>query len=192
MDDINRKLIAGGLMSTAAFLVLCLAAVLPWYHVVNHGYTEDGLITESSFGMWRWEYTLADTTSEHPYDNPDTWMPVSEVMFAEILFVTTSMASIFMSVFGVVTARPKLAVGSGVIALALMSSGVVYFMLIIPDALNSSYGSWVEYEGFSGRGESSAIGFYSWGPLLGWYSLLVGFVVELAAVIVIELGRKGY
>ena len=182
----------GLLMSAAAFVMLLSTFVLPWYHVVNRGSSEDGFVYEDTFYLRDWSFNIYNTEVHYQYDDPATWEPVRGVMLVELALVLSAVGFLGFSLSSLFLGRRIATIGSGALSALLMFFAAAYFFVSITGALNDSIGTLVTFEGFVGEGRNELNIYHSWGPLIGWYLLLTAMVAQTTGVILVDLGRKGY
>jgi hypothetical protein len=93
--------------------------------------------------------------------------------------------------------RAGMAIALAIVAMILAVAAVGLFAALLPGAIgndtpgHSGTGPW---SSFWGSGNGTLYGFsgasWTWGPGIGWYLALVGFVILLIGVIILFMGRK--
>jgi hypothetical protein len=180
-------------------LVLTMVAValaaysmsLPWYQISRTGDINDVPDVTHTAGTFEFYKEFSIWTSPQgyqyllPYSGPVYgWNdPVGPTMNTETagVFIWVVLAILFL--LSLAGADFLLGLGSGVALLVEACATVAYFAAVIDDHLRESmlFGS---IDGFPGHGFTGHDSVWSWGPLDGWYYVLVALVLLVPAVLI--------
>ena len=188
---LSKYRITAIVLTIVAVALVAYSMSLPWYHISRTGYLSDSpnisyiagtYDFHRDFCIWKSpEGSSHIFTYNVPMDGTD---PIGLTMNVEAMAVLIWVILAILFLISTFRDDELLSYGFG-IALGLVPIvAVVYFVIVIDDRIRESLLFGPMNGGFVGHGFIGNDPIWSWGPLAGWYLVLVALVLQIPAVIV--------
>lgn len=170
------------------------ALFTPWYHLRQDLWT---VVSDRQFALGEITTVVIassgsasfEQSTQTSYDAPSGFIGVGDLMQIESAILIAVLVLQVVFVMTCIAGARRAAILVGSVSLALLTVCWVVFLASIEGAVNSS--DWVRepgngpISGFTGSSEVEYLGIQlttTWGPLVGWFLLVLGSILQLGAL----------